>query len=92
MKKHFLSVLIAMAVSTSAFAQQEKTITGTVYDRNTGEPLIGVTIMECGTHNGTVTDLDGKYCLKVKSNQINVSYVGYTSTTMKTLKDTCWRN
>lgn len=87
MKKHFLSVLIAMAVSTSAFAQQEKTITGTVYDRNTGEPLIGVTIMECGTHNGTVTDLDGKYRLKVKSNQINVSYVGYTSTTMKTLKD-----
>lgn len=32
MKKHFLSVLIAMAVSSSAFAQQEKTITGTVYD------------------------------------------------------------
>lgn len=49
MKKHFLSVLIAMAVSTSAFAQQEKTITGTVYDRNTGEPLIGVTVVESGT-------------------------------------------
>ena len=85
MKKQFLTVLIASAISSSAFAQQEKTITGTVYDRSTGEPLIGVTIKENGSDNGTITDVNGKYRLKVKSNQVSVSYVGYTSTTLKTL-------
>ena len=76
-----------MAFSIATFAQSEKVITGSVSDRTTGEPLIGATVTESGTSNGTITDADGHYRLKIKSNQINVSYVGYTTMTLKTLKD-----
>ena len=44
-----------------------------------GEPIIGANIMEKGTTNGTITDFDGKYTLKVKSAQsvLTISYIGY---------------
>src|SRR5690606_2730431 len=53
-------------------------IRGTVLDEN-GEPLIGVSILEKGTNNGTVTDLDGQFTIEVKdANSVLVfSYVGY---------------
>jgi iron complex outermembrane receptor protein len=53
-------------------------IQGTVRDEN-GEPMIGVSILEKGTGNGTVTDLDGSYSLVVKdaSSVLVFSYVGY---------------
>lgn len=43
---------------------QTKTLTGTVKDANQ-EPLIGVSIVEKGTSNGTITDLDGNFSIKV---------------------------
>ena len=59
--------------------QQAKSIKGTVVDAN-GEPIIGASIMEDGTSNGTVTDLDGKFSLSnVKGNNITVSYIGFKS-------------
>lgn len=76
MGKHvFLSVLLFACINV--FAQQTKNISGTVYDSNTGETLIGVSVLETGTSNGTVTDIDGKYALKIASNQVTFSYVGY---------------
>lgn len=62
--------------STSAMAQTQKS--GVIKDAN-GEPLVGVTILEQGTHNGTVTDVDGRYTLKTtKPNaKLKVSYIGY---------------
>ena len=45
---------------TTSIQQQKKVATGRVVD-NQGEPLIGVTVMEVGTSNGTVTDLDGSF-------------------------------
>ena len=48
-----------------------------VYDSNTGEALIGVSVLEVGTTNGTITDFDGKYTLKVSSNKVSFSYVGF---------------
>ena len=63
MSKHLLFILI-LAVCTNVFAQQTKSISGVVYDSNTGEALIGVSVLEVGTTNGTITDFDGKYtCL-----------------------------
>ena len=57
-----------------------RTITGTVVDANNGEPIIGVSIVLNGTNTGTVTNLDGKYSIKIPSSgkQILIfSYIGY---------------
>ncbi|MGB4576898.1 MAG: TonB-dependent receptor [Paludibacter sp.] len=60
-----------------AVQQQKKTITGTVVDA-AGEPIIGANIVETGTTNGTVTDMDGKFSLNVDNNAtIHISYIGY---------------
>lgn len=61
-----------------AFAQT--TITGSVTDTS-GEPLIGATVTEKGTTNGTTTDLSGKFSLSVgsKSASLIVSFVGFRS-------------
>ncbi|MDO5523675.1 MAG: carboxypeptidase-like regulatory domain-containing protein, partial [Bacteroidia bacterium] len=57
--------------------QQRKTITGTVVDA-AGIPIIGANIVEVGTTNGTVTDMDGKFSLSVDNNAtIRISYIGY---------------
>lgn len=56
---------------------QKKTITGIVVDA-TGVPIIGANIIEAGTTNGTVTDVDGKFSLSVDNNAtIRISYIGY---------------
>ena len=65
-------------------AVSAQTISGNVKDAN-GEPVIGATIMEQGTQNGTVTDFDGNFTLKLqKGGNINVSYVGMKSQVIKT--------
>ena len=54
-------------------------VTGKVVDAK-GEPVIGATIREDGTSNGTITDFDGNFSLDVFSNSLlEVSYVGYKS-------------
>ena len=60
-----------------AYAQSQ-TITGVVKDQ-TGEPLIGVNVMEKGTTNGSITDVDGKFAIpNVKEKDVLVvSYIGY---------------
>lgn len=75
------NALAADELTRSAYqavqTQQNQQITGRVLD-STGEPLIGVSIVDKGNKtNGTVTDFDGKFTLRVSSNQIVVSYVGY---------------
>lgn len=57
--------------------QQKKSIRGTIVDQN-GEAIIGANIMEKGTTNGTVTDMDGRFSLNVENNAvIQISYIGY---------------
>jgi TonB-linked SusC/RagA family outer membrane protein len=56
-----------------------KKITGTVTDTN-GEPVIGASISEKGTRNGTASDVDGKFSLQVNTGAVLViSYIGYTT-------------
>ena len=70
----FIFALVAGSMSA-------QNITGNVTD-SSGEPIIGATILESGTSNGAVTDLDGNFTLNnVKGNEITVSYIG-----MKTQK------
>lgn len=57
-----------------------KIITGKVVDKS-GQPVIGAMVIERGTNNGTGTDIDGNYVLKVKSEDavLDVSIIGYNS-------------
>lgn len=63
--KQYLLTLFCLCVSMIALAQQ-KTITGTVIDAN-NEPVIGASVLEKGTSNGTITNLDGEYSLSVSA-------------------------
>ena len=68
----------------STIAQQQATVSGRVVDEK-GEPLIGVSIMEAGTGNGTVTDIDGAFRLTLKNPKakLTISYVGYATQTVQ---------
>ena len=67
-------------VGLEVIVEEAKIITGRVYDAN-NEPLIGATILEKGTSNGVVTDIDGKFSISVDNNStaLMISYVGYVS-------------
>ena len=76
----FLGVISAQQVSAAtesvASVQQTQQATGHVEDSQ--GPLIGATVMEKGTNNGTVTDFDGNFTLHVKPGAtLVISYVGY---------------
>lgn len=69
---------------TKGIEQQKKTITGRIIDEQ-GEPVIGANIIEQGTTNGTVTDIDGNFTLSVAENAVlHISYIGYLSQDIKT--------
>jgi len=71
----FLFALLTLSVTA-----QERSITGKVTDAGTNESLIGVTVLIEGTFTGTVTDMDGKFILKVSpSTKLVFSFVGYQS-------------
>ena len=70
--------------STSNLYQQKKiTVKGRVCDAK-GEPIIGASVKEQGTTNGTITDIDGNFTLAVPADRIlEVSYLGYTTQKIK---------
>ena len=70
------------ATEAVASVQQTRQATGHVVDSQ--GPLIGATVMEKGTNNGTVTDFDGNFVLNVKPGAtLIISYVGYESQEVK---------
>ena len=72
------AVLIGFLMPIWTYAQNVS-VTGTVLDE-TGEPLIGATVLQKNSSNGTSTDLDGKFKLSVPAKaKLVFSYVGYTS-------------
>lgn len=71
---------LAVMLLLTGFAWSQKTITGTVTDELTDEPLIGASILIKGTSTGTVTDIDGSYTLRANAEDVLVfSYTGYES-------------
>ena len=69
-----------------AFAQKSVTMSGTVTDEP-GEPMIGVSVLEKGTSNGVITDLDGKYTITVSEGAtIAFSYIGYVTQEKKAMQ------
>lgn len=77
--KHFrlLSLLFVLGFVVMGVSAQNITVKGTVKDSK-GEPMIGVNVKEVGTQNGTITNFDGKYELKVsEKGSLNLSFIGY---------------
>jgi len=59
--------------------QSKRVITGTVIDGN-GEPIIGANVIEQGTTNGVITNLDGSFSLSVSQRAtLQISYIGYVT-------------
>lgn len=77
----FLMMVIVSFYTSISIAQT--LVKGNIKDVS-GEPLIGVSIKEKGTSNGTVSDLDGNFAITTsKSNFLQVSYIGYISQEIK---------
>ena len=65
--------------------QDNKTVSGVVISASDNQPLIGVSVLVKGTSTGTMTDIDGKYSLNVKSGStIIFSYIGYVKQEIST--------
>lgn len=77
-----VTMTVMMLSALSVYAQI--TVTGTVTD-NTGEPLIGASVIQVGTKNAIATDIDGNFTLKNVADgaMIKVSYVGYNDQEQK---------
>ncbi len=75
--KKLLSLFMLMCACASMMAASVK-ITGNVQDAQNADPLIGVSVLEVGTTNGVVTDVDGNFTLNVELGAtLQLSYVGY---------------
>ena len=82
------AVLMAVAcVMLSAAGYAQASISGVVTDGSTSEPLPGVAVMERGTSNAVLTDLDGRYNLKVKDGaSVEFQFLGYKNHVIENVK------
>ena len=71
-----------MLLNVASFAQNAITIKGMVSDSQ-GEPMIGATVMEKGTSNGTTTDAAGEYTIKVRSSNAVLIYTSLSYVTVE---------
>ncbi len=83
-KSQFCRLLMLIAVVCFALdVSAQTTVSGHVKD-DTGEDVIGASVMEKGTSNGTVTDFDGKFTLQCKSGAtLVISFIGYNPQEVK---------
>ena len=89
----FLSSGNAMAAQTNTDSSLEvteqlqvQTVSGLVVDAS-GDPVIGASVVEIGTTNGIITDMDGKFTLNVKPGAtLRISFVGYQTQETKASK------
>lgn len=69
-------VIVAAGISPNLAQAQTFTVHGTVSDKN--EPLVGVTVVQAGTNNAAITDIEGKFKIEVPSGStLRISYIGY---------------
>ena len=81
--RKYLTMVVLLLMSVSVFAQQHS-VKGTVVDQN-GQPVIGMTVMEQGTQNGTTTDIDGNWQLGVSQGGATIEFtaLGYATVVEK---------
>lgn len=82
--KHILLSLVLILMSLAAFGQEGTgTLTGTITDKKTGEPLFGAGINLVGTYKGNTADFDGKFRItgiKPGDYNVKVQFLGYSTT------------
>jgi len=81
MARGLLFVIALLGLCNFTYAQETRTITGSVTDAKSGEPLIGANVLIFSTNTGTVTDFDGNYELNVPADAeiLVFSYTGYAT-------------
>lgn len=76
------NIVLTVRKETTQQKSSLKTVEGAITDLN-GEPVIGATVKEEGTNNGVISDIDGKFSIKVHPGaHLNVSYVGMLTKTI----------
>ena len=81
--KRAMSVVLGLVLGASALLAQNITVTGTVTDVQ-NEPLVGASVLQSGTTNGTMTDVDGHFTLSVpKGAELEFSSIGFTTLKLK---------
>lgn len=69
-------------ISCMAYSQQKINVSGVVLDKETKEPLSGVTVLETGTTNGQMTNFDGKFTIEIPTDSsLSFSFTGYVKQT-----------
>ncbi|MFT6002561.1 MAG: TonB-dependent receptor [Flavobacteriales bacterium] len=79
-KLYFIALLL-----TSSLVYSQGTISGTVFDGETGETIINATVQVLGTSKGAVTDFDGNFSFKLKSDtyDLKISFISYETILVK---------
>jgi len=81
--KNFLVSLLVFLISFNTTIAQDLVVNGVVSSSEDNSPIPGVSVVVKGTTNGTTTDFDGKYSLKVNTNdELIFSYLGYENITI----------
>jgi iron complex outermembrane receptor protein len=82
LKQIFIPLIILIFASSHLLAFQTPTkVSGKVLDQSSNEPLIGCTVLEKGTLNGAITDIDGQFSLSLTTNPatLTITFIGYES-------------
>jgi len=89
MKRHlfqFLFITCAI-ICSAATAVAQSVVKGQVVDKETGDPLIGASVVVDGTSQGTITDVDGNFTQSVPTNgTLKISYIGFLDWKQKITK------
>lgn len=85
MKRFSLWLVLFVLLGVQSALAQSYTIKGSVVSKSNNEPLIGVSILQKGTTNGVVTDIDGNYVLQVQGGEATLvfSYIGMQTQELK---------
>ena len=82
--KYIFPVICLVGLTFSQALAQDRQVSGKVTDSETGDGLPGVNVLEVGTSNGTVTDINGNYSISVGQNaSLSFSFVGYSLQTVQ---------
>ena len=73
-----IRLILLLAVVSLSLSAQEIIVKGKVMDAQDKSPLMGVTVMEKGTNNGVVTEMNGEFKIKIRKGKIlQFKYIGY---------------
>ena len=80
-----IAVFLTLLSTAFSMTAQEHVLKGKIIDHRSGAPLIGASVLEIGTSNGALADLEGNFELKVQKDAIlRVSYVGFVTQEIET--------